>query len=106
MAARLRMEYAALDACVDEHLGAAQVARDIDQERRGARLPQGSLGRLPQSDEVQAAFDQAHADAGESLRDIAEALRSASERVSMTRSEVSELDSLVGELFARMAADG
>lgn len=104
MAGLLRMEYAVLDACADQHLEAAQGAREIDQERQGARLPQGSLGKLPQSDEVQAAFDQAWSDAGESLRDMARALTSASERVAMTRSEVAELDSLVGELFAKMAA--
>ena len=39
MAGLLRMEYAVLDACADQHLEAAQGAREIDQERQGARLP-------------------------------------------------------------------
>ena len=105
MAGVLRMEYAALDTCADQHLEAAQEAGEIDQERQQATLPPGSLGKLPQSDEIQAAFDQAYSDAGESLDDIAKALKSTSERIKMTRSEVFDLDSLVAELFAKMAGD-
>lgn len=105
MGAVLRMDYATLDTCVDQHLEAADMARDIDTERQAARLPEGSLGKLPQSAEIQASFDQAYADAGESLRDIATALRSTSERVGMTRSEVAELDSYVAELFAKMGGE-
>lgn len=105
MAALLRMDYATLDECVDQHLRAADLATDIDTERQSARLPQGSLGKLPQSAEIQAAFDQAYADAGQSLRDIARALRSTSERVGMTRSEVAELDSYVAELFTTMGGE-
>lgn len=105
MAEVLRIEYAALDTCADQHLEAAHDAQEIDQRRQQATLPPGSLGKLPQSNEIQAAFDQAYADAGESLGDIAKALRSTSERIKMTRSEVFELDSLVAELFTKMKGD-
>lgn len=105
MAALLRMDYATLDECVDQHLVAADMATDIDTERKAAKLPPGSLGKLPQSAEIQSAFDQAYADAGESLQDIARALRSTSERVDMTRSEMAELDSYVAELFTKMGGE-
>ena len=105
MAALLRMDYATLDECVDQHLRAADMAVEIDGERKSARLPQGSLGKLPQSAEIQSTFDQAYADAGESLQDIARALRSTSERVGMTRSEMAELDSYVAELFTKMGGE-
>jgi hypothetical protein len=105
MGATLRVDYAALDACVDQHLQAADLATDINAERQSARLPEGSLGKLPQSAEIQAAFDQAYSDAGQSLRDVARALRSTSERVGMTRSELAELDSYVAELFTKMGGE-
>ncbi len=96
MAGILRMDYAALDECVSSHLEAADMAGEIDQERRDARLPHGSLGTLSQSDEIQEAFDQAYNDAGQSLRDIAKALRST------FRTRITDLCAQMDELGAEM----
>jgi hypothetical protein len=102
MADQVEIHYESLSRCADGQRDAAQRTSEVDQVRQGATLPHGSLGKLPQSGEIQAAFDQQWNGTGKALQDLEKAFQGIADRLTQVRDHNRELDDVVRQTFDRM----
>jgi uncharacterized protein YukE len=102
MAEQVEIHYDALTQCADGQRDAAERTGRTDQLRQGATLPHGSLGKLPESGAIQAAFDQQWNGVGQALQDLQQAFEGIADRLTQVRDHNRELDDVVGQGFDRL----
>jgi uncharacterized protein YukE len=102
MADQVEIHYQSLTTCADGHRDAAGRTDEVDQLRQGATLPAGSLGKLPQSGEIQAAFEKAWSGTGTALADLEKAFEGIADRLVQVRDHNQELDDVVSQSFDKL----
>jgi hypothetical protein len=102
MSGEVEMEYGAMTTAADAQHDAVGQVDEIDRLREGATIPAGSLGKLPQSGEIQASFDDAWSGMGVALDNLGKAFEGIAQRLTAIRDDHRELDDAVGQTFTRM----
>jgi hypothetical protein len=102
MVGEVLIEYAALTEAAQQEAEAADQVRAVDSIRVGATLPEGSLGKLPSSSEIQATFDEVWASAGDALDALGKACEGLADRLLDLREATREVDDTIGTAFDTM----
>ena len=102
MADEIEISYESLSRAATDQLDAGDRTRAVNDLRVAATLPPGSLGKLPQSDDIQAAFDQQWNGAGTALDDLERAFAGIADRLTQIRDTHREHDDQVATAFDQM----
>lgn len=106
MTADIRVEYDVLSRGAGDHHAIAARFTTLDAKRASADLPQGSLGKLPASDEIQAAFDARYHGLGEALAALEEIYGNIGDALGLTLDGYRGSDEAVRDIFTRLLSGG
>ncbi len=106
MSGELRVEYDVLSRGASDHHGLAAQFAKLDARRADADLPPGSLGRLPASDEIQAAFDARYQGLGEALAALEEIYGNIGDALGLTLDAYRGSDEAVRDMFTKLLSGG
>ncbi|GAA3801664.1 type VII secretion target [Cellulomonas soli] len=101
---QVRVELDALRRAASEHQAIADSYAAVESQRLAADLPRGSLGKLPQADEVQAAFDARYQGLGEALAALQEIYRNIGDGLVATADGYATGDDSVSALLTQLQA--
>lgn len=105
MSAGIELGFEELLAGADAQLELAERASDMSSDAGTILLPDGALGRLPESDEIRTVSEQRAAGAAEALDTVAECMEILASALKDTVEDFSNVEALLAEAFDRMRGE-
>ncbi len=105
MSAGIELVFEELLAGADAQLELAERASDMSSEAGGILLPDGALGKLPESDEIRTVSEQRAAGAADALDVVAECMEILASALKDTVEDFSNVEALLTEAFDRMRGE-
>jgi hypothetical protein len=105
MSAGIELGFEELLAGADAQLELGERASGMSCEAGGILLPDGALGKLPESDEIRTVSEQRAAGAAEALDAVAECMEILASALKDTVEDFSNVEALVTEAFDRMRGE-
>ncbi|WP_182111859.1 MULTISPECIES: WXG100 family type VII secretion target [unclassified Actinotalea] len=106
MSGEFSVEHDALSLAANRHHDLAGRYANLQGRRGELKLPSGSLGKLPSSDEIQAAFDQRYEGLGEALTALREIYDNVGDALSLSRDAYVGSDEAVATMFTKLMSGG
>jgi hypothetical protein len=105
VSAGIELGFEELLAGADAQLELAERASDMSSEAGAILLPDGALGKLPESDEIRTVSEQRAAGAAEALDAVAECMEILASALKDTVEDFSNVEALLAEAFDRMRGE-
>ncbi len=87
-----------------EHEAIARRWAALESERTAADLPHGALGKLPESGQIEAAFDARYTGLGEAIAALEEIYANVADGLTVTADGYVTSDEAVADLFRRLGS--